>query len=292
MSCCSSRCRTPRGQIHGQAVRRHRALQGRVRSRRVRPRRRRAATTFQGQTAARRDADPSRQPAAGSPAGVSRGGLRAVGAALGRRDVGRAVRAPRRACAIRTSASCSIASPPITRRELREWPAAQQIHHAYRGGLLEHTLKMAEVGRALARAYDANEDLVLAGVLLHDIGKLQELQLRARRRHLHARRQPDRPHRPRPDPGPRDDQRHLGLPRRSARADRAPGRVASRHARTRLTGRAENHRGVHPRRRSTSSTRASTRSAARFATIRRRRASSPPGIKRLGRVFYKGGQGR
>jgi 3'-5' exoribonuclease len=60
-------------------------------------------------------------------------------------------------------------------RELREWPAAQQVHHAYRGGLLEHTLKMAEVGRLLARAYDADEDLVLAGVLLHDIGKLQEL---------------------------------------------------------------------------------------------------------------------
>lgn len=59
--------------------------------------------------------------------------------------------------------------------ELREWPAAQSIHHAYRGGLLEHKLKMAEVGRFLARAYEANEDLVLAGALLHDIGKLQEL---------------------------------------------------------------------------------------------------------------------
>ena len=59
--------------------------------------------------------------------------------------------------------------------QLRVWPAAQQIHHAYRGGFLEHITKMAEVGRLLARAYDANEDLVLAGVVLHDIGKLQEL---------------------------------------------------------------------------------------------------------------------
>jgi 3'-5' exoribonuclease len=59
--------------------------------------------------------------------------------------------------------------------QLRVWPAAQQIHHAYRGGFLEHITKMAEVGRFLARAYDANEDLVLAGVVLHDIGKLQEL---------------------------------------------------------------------------------------------------------------------
>ncbi len=59
--------------------------------------------------------------------------------------------------------------------QLRVWPAAQQIHHAYRGGFLEHITKMAEVGRQVARAYGANEDLVLAGVVLHDIGKLQEL---------------------------------------------------------------------------------------------------------------------
>jgi 3'-5' exoribonuclease len=60
-------------------------------------------------------------------------------------------------------------------QQLRIWPAAQQIHHAYRGGFLEHITKMAEVGRLVARAYGANEDLVLAGVVLHDIGKLQEL---------------------------------------------------------------------------------------------------------------------
>jgi 3'-5' exoribonuclease len=59
--------------------------------------------------------------------------------------------------------------------QLRIWPAAQQIHHAYRGGFLEHVVKMAEVGRLIARAYGANEDLVTAGVVLHDIGKLQEL---------------------------------------------------------------------------------------------------------------------
>lgn len=59
--------------------------------------------------------------------------------------------------------------------QLRVWPAAQQIHHAYRGGFLEHITKMAEIGRFVARAYAANEDLVLAGVVLHDIGKLQEL---------------------------------------------------------------------------------------------------------------------
>ena len=59
--------------------------------------------------------------------------------------------------------------------QLRVWPAAQQIHHAYRSGFLEHITKMAEVGRLIARAYGASEDLVFAGVVLHDIGKLQEL---------------------------------------------------------------------------------------------------------------------
>jgi 3'-5' exoribonuclease len=59
--------------------------------------------------------------------------------------------------------------------QLRVWPAAQQIHHAYRGGFLEHLTKMAEVGRLVTHAYGANWDLVLAGVILHDIGKLHEL---------------------------------------------------------------------------------------------------------------------
>lgn len=59
--------------------------------------------------------------------------------------------------------------------QLRIWPAAQVIHHAYRGGFLEHVTKMAEVGRLVTNAYGADWDLVLAGVILHDIGKLQEL---------------------------------------------------------------------------------------------------------------------
>lgn len=59
--------------------------------------------------------------------------------------------------------------------QLRVWPAAQVIHHAYRGGFLEHITKMAEVGRLVSNAYGADWDLVLAGVVLHDIGKLQEL---------------------------------------------------------------------------------------------------------------------
>jgi 3'-5' exoribonuclease len=59
--------------------------------------------------------------------------------------------------------------------QLRHWPAAQTVHHAYRSGLLEHILKVADVATALASAYDADRDLVIAGAILHDIGKLQEL---------------------------------------------------------------------------------------------------------------------
>lgn len=59
---------------------------------------------------------------------------------------------------------------------LKLWPAARAVHHAYRGGFLDHILTMAEAGRMLALLYGANADLVVAGAILHDIGKLQELQ--------------------------------------------------------------------------------------------------------------------
>jgi 3'-5' exoribonuclease len=58
---------------------------------------------------------------------------------------------------------------------LKIWPAARQIHHAYRSGLLEHILKLIEIGSYLAERYNAKRDLVIAGAILHDIGKLEEL---------------------------------------------------------------------------------------------------------------------
>jgi 3'-5' exoribonuclease len=59
--------------------------------------------------------------------------------------------------------------------KLRVWPAALTVHHAYRSGLLEHLLKVAEVGAAIAASYGADADFVIAGAILHDIGKLEEL---------------------------------------------------------------------------------------------------------------------
>lgn len=59
--------------------------------------------------------------------------------------------------------------------QLRIWPAAVTVHHAYRGGLLEHILSLASLGDACARLYEVDRDLLLAGAILHDIGKLDEL---------------------------------------------------------------------------------------------------------------------
>ena len=52
-------------------------------------------------------------------------------------------------------------------------PASLAGHHAVLGGLLKHTAEVATIARAIARVCRAEQDLVLAGVLLHDIGKLE-----------------------------------------------------------------------------------------------------------------------
>jgi 3'-5' exoribonuclease len=55
-------------------------------------------------------------------------------------------------------------------------PAAQSFHHAFIGGLLEHTLNAMEVADAICRFYaKLNRDLVIAGIFLHDIAKTWEL---------------------------------------------------------------------------------------------------------------------
>lgn len=55
-------------------------------------------------------------------------------------------------------------------------PAAKSMHHVCLGGLLEHTLSVAGMAeRACGHYGNLNRDLVLAGVLLHDVGKTAEL---------------------------------------------------------------------------------------------------------------------
>lgn len=55
-------------------------------------------------------------------------------------------------------------------------PAAVQMHHAYLGGLLEHTHNLLRLADAICPLYPkVSRDLVLAGILLHDAGKVREL---------------------------------------------------------------------------------------------------------------------
>lgn len=54
-------------------------------------------------------------------------------------------------------------------------PAAKSMHHAYIGGLLEHTLGVATLADRVAEIYPViDRDLLMAGAMLHDIGKLRE----------------------------------------------------------------------------------------------------------------------
>ena len=58
----------------------------------------------------------------------------------------------------------------------RRAPAAKQIHHAFLGGLLEHVLSLCTLARMTAQHYkNIDLDLLLTGVVLHDVGKIYEL---------------------------------------------------------------------------------------------------------------------
>ena len=55
-------------------------------------------------------------------------------------------------------------------------PAGMRMHHAYIGGLLQHSVDVAGIAIALAEQIgNVDKDLIVAGALLHDIGKLREI---------------------------------------------------------------------------------------------------------------------
>lgn len=59
--------------------------------------------------------------------------------------------------------------------EFKTHPAAKSVHHAYVGGLAYHTYSMLNVGKAVCDLYPIlNKDLIVAGIILHDIGKITE----------------------------------------------------------------------------------------------------------------------
>ena len=59
---------------------------------------------------------------------------------------------------------------------LKQAPASKTLHHAYRGGLLEHIVSLCRLCRLAAQNYpEVDRDLLLTGAILHDIGKIHEL---------------------------------------------------------------------------------------------------------------------
>jgi 3'-5' exoribonuclease len=61
------------------------------------------------------------------------------------------------------------------KEKLLFWGAAKSVHHNIYGGLLWHQYRMMKNAQAMCSVYPVDKDLVVAGCLLHDIGKLKEM---------------------------------------------------------------------------------------------------------------------
>jgi 3'-5' exoribonuclease len=71
----------------------------------------------------------------------------------------------------------SVIEDPAIVPRLKRAPAAMTMHHAYLGGLLEHVVSLVGLARNVSAHYpELDADLLLAGVVLHDIGKIEELR--------------------------------------------------------------------------------------------------------------------
>jgi len=78
--------------------------------------------------------------------------------------------------ALRGTVEAILADGEI-RSGLRDLPAAPDGHHVYAGGLLEHTVGVATICRETAQLHPRlRPDLLLAAALLHDLGRIRELQ--------------------------------------------------------------------------------------------------------------------
>jgi 3'-5' exoribonuclease len=70
----------------------------------------------------------------------------------------------------------TLLADPLLVAAFREAPAAKQLHHAWLGGLLEHVVSLLTLADRVAPHYPIlHRDLLLTGVILHDIGKIREL---------------------------------------------------------------------------------------------------------------------
>ncbi len=59
--------------------------------------------------------------------------------------------------------------------KFKRWPGAVKVHHSYFGGLLEHTLSVTKHCVHFAEKYNLSKDIMIAGAILHDIGKIEEI---------------------------------------------------------------------------------------------------------------------
>lgn len=70
----------------------------------------------------------------------------------------------------------AIFADPETALAYRTAPAAKSVHHAWLGGLIEHVLSLCHLAKFTAAHYkEIDLDLLLTGVILHDLGKIREL---------------------------------------------------------------------------------------------------------------------
>ena len=70
----------------------------------------------------------------------------------------------------------TLLEDPALAQAYREAPAAKQLHHAWLGGLLEHVVSLCTLADRVAPHYAMlDRDLLMTGVILHDIGKVREL---------------------------------------------------------------------------------------------------------------------
>jgi len=70
----------------------------------------------------------------------------------------------------------TLLDDPALALAYREAPAAKQLHHAWLGGLLEHVISLCTLADRVAPHYPLiDRDLLVTGVILHDIGKVREL---------------------------------------------------------------------------------------------------------------------
>ena len=123
--------------------------------------------------------------------------------------------------AARTCERCSSGSwerTPSFGQDYRLAPAAKFYHQAYRHGLLEHSLGVAQAVSAISATFGGiDRDVAVTGALLHDIGKLEAYSARTPEHRADRPRPAARRDRPRLLPDPPRDRGDRGLPRGARR---------------------------------------------------------------------------